>query len=54
VHEAVQTSLLIAGSTLVSVIADKGFDTDSFTAETQLIMRMAQGIFYGWSASLLP
>jgi len=33
VHEATQASVLIAGFTLVSVIADKGFDTDSFREE---------------------
>jgi transposase len=33
VHEATQASVLIAGFTLVSVIADKGFDTNSFREE---------------------
>lgn len=33
VHEATQASALIEGLTLVSLIADKGFDNDGFRAE---------------------
>jgi transposase len=33
VHEATQASALIEGLTLVSVIADKGYDNDAFRAE---------------------
>jgi transposase len=33
VHEATQASLLIEGLTLISLIADKGYDNDGFRAE---------------------
>jgi len=33
VHEATQASILIEGLTLISLIADKGYDNDRFRAE---------------------
>src|SRR6516164_4827931 len=33
VHEATQAGALIEGLTLISLIADKGFDTDAFRVE---------------------
>ena len=33
VHEATQASLLIEGFTLISLIADKGYDNDGFRTE---------------------
>ena len=33
VHEATQASILIEGLTLISLIADKGYDNDAFRSE---------------------
>jgi IS5 family transposase len=33
VHEATQASALVEGLTLISLIADKGYDSDEFRAE---------------------